>query len=138
MWCVTPRIFLKNLILRTSTQLDVIIFRLFLCKKLSFELFSFELLSFLNELSYRCQIGLKWKVFWSSFWESLSGNAFQIFQIDFWTVNQLFIKIFVKKLIVFKFYVIYHQRKISLFVFLKTIVNYFKLETNLVPLALSV
>ena len=40
------------------------------------ELFFFKLLSFLNDLSYRCQIGLKWKIFWSSFWLKLDRHTF--------------------------------------------------------------
>ena len=121
MWL--PGFFHKNLVLGTSTEVDVIISKLFLYKNLSFGLFPFKLLSFLNELSYRYQIGLKWKVFWSSFWDSLSWNAHLMFQIDLWTVNQLLIKIFVETPIFFMPDVIYHWRKISLFVFLKTIIN---------------
>ena len=40
------------------------------------ELFFFKLLSFLNDLSYRCQIGLKWKVFWCSFWLKLDWHSY--------------------------------------------------------------
>ena len=99
MWL--PGFFQKNLVIGTSTELDVIISKLFLCKNLSFGLFPFKLLSFLNELSYRYQIGLKWKVFWHSFWDSLSWNAHLMFQIDLWTVNQLLIEILDKKPIIF-------------------------------------
>ena len=78
MWL--PGFFHKNLVLGTSTEVDVIISKLFLYKNLSFGLFPFRLLSFLNELSYRYQIGLKWKVFWSSFWNFLNWNT----QLIFW------------------------------------------------------
>ena len=88
--------FRKVLVLGTRTEVDVIISVLILYKNLSFRLFPFKLLSFLNELSYRYQIGLKWKVFWSSFWDNLSWNAHLMFQIDLWTVNQLLIKIFIE------------------------------------------
>ena len=40
------------------------------------ELFFFKLLLFLNDLSYRCQIGLKWKIFWSSFWLKLDRHTY--------------------------------------------------------------
>ena len=122
MWL--PGFFHKNLVLVTSKEVDVIISKLFLYKKLSFRLFPFKLLSFLNKLSYSYQIGPKWKVLWSSFWDSLSWNAHLMFQINLWTVNQLLIKIFVETPIFFMPDVIYHWRKISLLVFLKTIVNY--------------
>ena len=121
MWL--PGFFHKNLVLGTSKEVDVIISKLFLYKNLSFGLFPFKLLSFLNELSYRYQIGPKWKVFWSSFWDSLSWNAHFLFQIDLWTVNQLLIKIFVKTPIFFMLYVIHYWRKISLFAFLKATSN---------------
>mgnify|MGYP003327220512 CR=1 FL=1 len=91
--------------------------------KISAKLFLFKSLSFLNGLSHWHQIGLKWKVFWRSFWDSLTWNAHLMFQIDLWTVNQLLIKIFVETPIFFMPDVIYHWRKISLLVFLKTIVN---------------
>ena len=44
------------------------------------ELFLFKLLSFPNGLSYRCQIGPKWKLFWSTFWEKLNRQTF----FEFW------------------------------------------------------
>ena len=94
MWL--PGFFHKNLVLGTNTELDVIKSKMFVCKNLSFGVFPFKLLSFVNKLSYRYQIGLKWKVFWSSFWDSLSWNAHLMFQIDLWTVNQLLFKIFVE------------------------------------------
>ena len=136
MWL--PGFFHKNLVHGTSTEVDVIISKLFLYKHLSFGQFLFKLLSFLNELSYRYQIGPKWKVFWSSFWDSLNWNAHLMFQIDLWTVNQLLTNFFVKTPIFFMLDVIYYWRKISLFVFLKTIVNQLQFETNLVFLAQSV
>ena len=95
MWL--PGFFHKNLVLGTNTELDVIISKLFLCKNLSFGLFPFKLLSFLNKLSYRFQIGLKWKLFWSSFWECLRYNVQLMFWIDLWAVTQLLIQIFIKR-----------------------------------------
>ena len=44
------------------------------------EQFLFKLLSFPNSLSYRCQIGPKWKLFWSTFWEKLNRQTF----FEFW------------------------------------------------------
>ena len=118
-----PGFFYNNLGLGTNMERDVIIFKLSLSIKFSFWLFPFKLLSFLNKLSYRYQIGPKWKAFCSSFWVSLSWNAHLMFQIDLWTVNQLLTNFFVKTPIFFILFVIYYWRKISLFVFLKTIVN---------------
>ena len=66
-----PGFFYNNLGLGTNMERDVITFKLSLCKNFSFWLFPLKLLLFLNELSYRFQIGLKWKLFWSSFWECL-------------------------------------------------------------------
>ena len=77
MWL--PGFFHKTLVLRTCTEVDVIISKLFLYQNWWFGLFPFKLLSFLNELSYSYQIGLKWKVFWSSFWDSLIWNAHLMF-----------------------------------------------------------
>ena len=115
--------FHKNVVLGTRTEVDVIKSKLFLYKNLLFGLFPLKLFSFLNGLSYRYQIGPKWKVFWRSFWDSLTWNAHLMFQIDLWTVNQLLIKIFVETPIFFMPDVIYHWRKISFFVLLKTMVN---------------
>ena len=70
-----PGVFYNNLGLGTNMERDVITSKFSLCKKFSFWLFPFKLLSFLNELSYRFQIGLKWKLFWSSFWECLRWNV---------------------------------------------------------------
>ena len=70
-----PGFFYNNLGLRTNMERDVIIFKLSLSIKFSFWLFPFKLLSFLNKLSYIFQIGLKWKLFWSSFWECLRWNV---------------------------------------------------------------
>ena len=131
-----PEFFYKNLVRGTSKEVDVII--LFLYKNLLFGLFPFKLLSFLNELSYRYQISPKWKVFRSSFWDILSRNAHLMFQIDLLTVSQLLIKIFVKTLIFLMSDVTYHSKKISLFVFIKTIVKKLLFETNLVFLAQSI
>ena len=48
--------------------------------KISAKLFLFKSLSFPNRLSYRCQIGPKWKLFWSTFWEKLNRQTF----FEFW------------------------------------------------------
>ena len=60
----------KNLILSTLNepwnQIDKLA-NWKIWQNLSIDLLIFELLSFLNGLSYRCQIGLKWKIIWSSF-----------------------------------------------------------------------
>ena len=58
-------IFSQNLVLGTNTEVDVIISKLFLYKTLSFGLFPFKLLSFLNKLSYRYQIGKYFEVVFS-------------------------------------------------------------------------
>ena len=50
------------------------------CENLTNGLFTLELFSFLNGLSYRCQIGPKWKLFWSTFWEKLNRQTF----FEFW------------------------------------------------------
>ena len=48
--------------------------------KISAKLFLFKSLSFPNRLSYRCQIGPKWKLFRSTFWEKLNQQTF----FEFW------------------------------------------------------
>ena len=49
-------------------------------EEISAGLFFFKSLSFPNGLSYRCQIGPKWKLFWSTFWEKLNRQTF----FEFW------------------------------------------------------
>ena len=75
--------------------------KLFLCKNLWIGLFPFKALSFLNGLSYWFQIGLKWMVFWTRFWDNLSWNAHLISEMVKWPLNQLLIKISIMTSIAF-------------------------------------
>ena len=92
-----PRRFYKKLFSWTYLEQDVIISKLSLCKNLSNGPSTFKLLSFLNGLSYWHQIGLRWKIFWSSFWENFIWKAHVIFLTILWTMNQLLIKILIEK-----------------------------------------
>ena len=116
-------LFYKNLILRTYSEQDVIIFKSSICKTLSIGLFPFKLLSFQNGLSYWHQISLKWKVFWSRLWDNLSWNAHLISEMVRWSFNQLLIKISIKTSFAFMCNVKYYYRNVSLLVFLKITAN---------------
>ena len=72
-------IFEKKSIFLFCFQLDIKICKVKKMEKIVemlTQLFFFKLLSFLNGLSYRCQIGLKWKIIWSSFWEKLKNFTY--------------------------------------------------------------
>ena len=114
------RTFSQKLISWTCLELDLIISELFFCKNLSNGLFTFKLLSFLNGLSYWHQIGLRWKIFWSSFWENFIWKAHVIFLTIVWTMKQLLIKILIEKHIFLLLNVAYYWKKVFLIVhFLK-------------------
>ena len=118
-----PGLFYQNLILWTYLEQDVIISKLSFCKNLSNGLFTFKWHSFLNGLSYWHQIGLRWKIFWSSFWENISWKAHVMFLMIVRTMNQLLIKILIEKQIFLTPNVAYYQKKVFLIVFLKTTIN---------------
>ena len=59
----------------------------------------FELLSFLNGLSYRCQIGLKWKIIWCSFRKQKEKNRFLAINYKKYRGNRLFNGNFLQKLV---------------------------------------
>ena len=65
------------------------------------QLFFFKLLSFLNGLSYRCQIGLKWKIIWSSFWEKLKNFTYLEFWLHFLNWKSILHKSYSEKTISF-------------------------------------
>ena len=69
-----PGFFFNTLGLETNMERDVITFKLSLCKKFSFWLFSFKLLLFLNKSSYRFQN--------ESYFEVVFGNAWDKMLID--------------------------------------------------------
>ena len=115
-----PELFYKKSMSWTFLELDVIISKLFLCKNLSIGLFTFKLFSLLNGLSYWHQIGLRWKIFWSSFWENFIWKAYMIFLTIVWTMKQLLIKILIEKHIFLLLNVAYYWKKVFLIVhFLK-------------------
>ena len=97
--------------------------KLFLCKKLWIGLFLFKSLSFLNGLSYWHQIGLRWKIFWSSFWKNFSWKAHVKFLTFVWTMTQLLVKVLIEKQIFLTPDVAYYLKKVFLIVFPKTTVN---------------
>ena len=68
----------------------------FYCCVMTFILF---LLSFLNGLSFRCQIGLKWRIIWCSFRKQKEKNRFLAINKKKYGRNRLFNENFLQKLV---------------------------------------
>ena len=98
----------------------------------------FILLSFLNGLSYRCQIGLKWKIIWCRFRKWKEKNRFSAIYHTKHGGSWLFMEIFCKNWFPgHKIHPRYQTIDLSQ-VISKTRLNYLPFETNLASVAQTV
>ena len=102
------------------------------------ELIFFKSLSFPNGLSYRCQIGPKWKLFWSTFWEKLNRQTFLKFWMHLVNLKSILQKINPETTKLFMFGGITLWKYHCLGFFPKTTPKYLSFETNLGSVAQTV